>query len=297
MPNTLQTARSSRPSRWRSWLLLTPALTVLALFGTGLVSALVQSFGYQPYVSSRRWSLDAYQALFQDQAFQQSLGLTVRVALLATGLSLLFGVSCGLVLHRVAHRTRVLRLLFSLNLAVPHLVGALAISLLLAQSGFVSRVTHAAGLTATPQAFPALVQDRFGWGIIAEYVWKETPFVAIITLVAMGRRVDELEQVARDLGARWWQRLRHVTLPLIAAPVTAAGVLVLAYSVASYEVPLLLGQTYPATLSVVAYQSYSDTDLLMRPQAMAACVVLAAGSALVISIYLWLIRRLTPTAL
>ncbi len=297
MPSSLRSLRSSRLPAWRSWVLLAPALAVLALFGLGLLSALVQSLGYQPYVGSRRWSFAAYHALVHDRAFGASLGLTARVAVLATALSLLLGVSCGLVLHRAAHRTRVMRLLFSLNLAVPHLVGALAISLLLAQSGFVSRVAHAAGLSSGPQAFPPLVQDRFGWGIIAEYVWKETPFLGIITLVALGSRVDDLEQVARDLGARGWQRLRYVTLPLIAAPVTAAGVLVLAYAIASYEVPLLLGQTYPATLSVVAYQSFSDTDLLVRPQAMAACVVLAAGSAAVISCYLWLMRRLTPTAL
>ena len=48
--------------------------------------------------------------------------------------------------------------------------------------------------------------------------------------------------------------------------------LVLAFTVGSYEVPFLLGRPFPATLPVVAYQQFRDPDLAARPLAMAiAC--------------------------
>ncbi|MGA9714788.1 MAG: ABC transporter permease subunit, partial [Aeromicrobium sp.] len=99
-----------------------------------------------------------------------------------------------------------------------------------------------------------------------------------------------LEDVSRTLGARGWQRLRHVTVPVIAAPVGAAAVLVLAFTMGSYEVPILLGRPFPAPLSVVTFQSFSDTDLTARPQAMAVAVLLAALTTVVAALYLVLVR-------
>ena len=109
--------------------------------------------------------------------------------------------------------------------------------------------------------------------------------------------MDELERAARTLGASAWQRIRHVTLPLVAPPVAAASTLVLAFAAGSYEVPFLLGRPYPATLPVVALQYYRDTDLTSRPQAMAVGVLIAAFSTVLLAAYLTLTSRLSRRAL
>jgi putative spermidine/putrescine transport system permease protein len=83
-----------------------------------------------------------------------------------------------------------------------------------------------------------------------------------------------------------------VVLPALAPAVGAAGVLVLAFTVGSYEVPFLLGRPFPTTLSVVAYQQFRDPDLDARPLAMAICVVTAALVALCAAAYLALADRL-----
>jgi len=88
------------------------------------------------------------------------------------------------------------------------------------------------------------------------------------------------------LGASYWQRLRHVTLPLVAPSVLAASVLVFAYTFGAYEVPFLLGQRYPSALPVLAYRRYVDTDLTARPEAMALSVLMALISAGLIAIYM-----------
>ena len=66
-------------------------------------------------------------------------------------------------------------------------------------------------------------------------------------------------------------------LPLLAPAVAAASVLVFAFTFGSYEVPFLLGRPFPATLPVVAYQRFRDTDLTARPRAMAIAVVIAVA--------------------
>jgi len=273
-------ARSTRPARLprglRITLLLTPAMVVVVvLFGGGLIQAVAQSFGYQPFVASRPLSLDAYRELWADPAVRASIGITLRVAMLSTAAAAVLGVAAALLVRSLARARPAFAALLQVTLPLPHAVAALAMILLLSQSGMLSRVAAAAGLVDRPAAFPALTQEAFGWGIIASYVWKEFPFVAVVVLAVLTTGAAELEDAARTLGARGWQRLRHVVLPVLAPAVAAASVLVFAFTLGSYEVPFLLGRPFPATLPVVAYQQFRDPDLAARPLAMAIAVVTA----------------------
>lgn len=275
-------------------LLLAPALLVVAVFFlAGVSQAIAQSLGYQPFLPGWHLSLDAYGELFTDPAVRASMALTARVAVISTAASALLAVTIALLIRRLSRTRSWVTGIFQANLAVPHLVGALCMLLLLSQGGLLSRIGYAAGVTASAADFPALTNDRFGVAIIAEYLWKETPFLTVVTLAALGRGVQDLEQAARMLGAQRWQRLRHVVLPLIAPAVGAGSVLVFAFAAGSYEVPYLLGRPYPATLPVVALQYYNDTDLTQRPEAMAVAVLIAVLTVLAVAGYLALASRLS----
>lgn len=273
-------AVSRRPARLprglRTALLLAPALLVVVmLFGGGLVQAVAQSLGHRPYLPGGSPSLAAYRALGDDPAVRASIGITLRVALLSTGLAAVLGLAAALLVRSLGRGRRLCAGLLQVPLPLPHLVAALATLLLLSPTGAVSRVAAALGWVDDPAGFPAVVQDGFGWGIIVSYVWKEAPFVAVVLLSVLSREVAGLEDAARALGAGRWQRLRHVLLPALAPALGSASVLVFAFTLGSYEVPFLLGRPYPATLPVVAYQQFRDPDLAARPLAMAIAVLLA----------------------
>jgi putative spermidine/putrescine transport system permease protein len=280
------------PRGVRIALLLAPSLAVVVvLFLGGLGLGVAQSLGYQPFLPGWRWSLDAYRAVWHDPAVRSSFALTLRVALVSTFAATVLGVSGALLVHRLPRGRKVAGFLFGSTLAVPHLVGALTMLLLLGQSGLLSRFAHAAGLTATPAEFPPLTADAFGWGIVAEYTWKEAPFVGVVVLTALGRGIDELTAAASTLGAGPWQRLLHVTAPLITPAVAATSLLVLAFTFGSYEVPALLGQPYPATLPVVALQYQQDVDLNARPQALALATAIAISVSVLTVLYLAVVKR------
>jgi putative spermidine/putrescine transport system permease protein len=273
-------AMATRPSRVprgvRIALLLAPALTVVVvLFGGGLVQALAQSVGYQPFLPGPELSFDAYRALWADPAVRASVGITLRVAVISTAAAAALGVAAALLVRSLGRSRPAFAGLLQVTLPLPHAVAALAMILLLSQTGALSRLAATAGLVGEPAGFPALTQDAFGWGIIASYVWKEAPFVAVVVLAALSSGVAELEDAARALGATAVQRLRHVLAPVLAPAVAAASVLVFAFTLGSYEVPFLLGRPFPATLPVVAYQQFRDPDLAARPLAMAIAVVTA----------------------
>ncbi|HWR90893.1 MAG TPA: ABC transporter permease subunit, partial [Desulfobacterales bacterium] len=124
--------------------------------------------------------------------------------------------------------------------------------------------------------FPLLVNDPWGVGIMAAYVWKEVPFITLMVLAVLQASGAELLDVGRTLKAGRWQRFRHITLPIIFPSLGAAGLIVFAYTFGAFEIPYLLGQTYPMMLPVWAYKAYSDVDLLSRPEGIAAGLVIAA---------------------
>ena len=287
-----------RPSRLprglRITLLLAPALTlVVVLFGGGLAQAVAQSLGYQPFLPRRELSVDAYRALWADRGVRASVGITLRVAVTSTVVAAVLGVAAALLVRSLGRARRAFAALLQVTLPLPHAVAALAMILLLSQSGALSRLAAAAGLVDAPAAFPPLTQDGFGWGIIVSYVWKEAPFVAVVVLAALSSGVAELEDAARALGADPRQRLRHVLLPVVSPAVAAASVLVFAFTIGSYEVPFLLGRPFPAALPVVAYQQFRDPDLAARPLAMAIAVVTAVLVGACAVAYLALSERLS----
>jgi putative spermidine/putrescine transport system permease protein len=273
--------------------MLLPASLILGgLFAGGLGLALIQSLGDFPPTGEYQFTLAHYRSLLSDPELRISIGLTFLVATISTAISAAAGLALALALRNLARGSRVLSTLLQTPIAVPHLAVAVLLINFIAQSGWLARLAHFAGLIAVPADFPALINDRYGLGIVIAYVLKEAPFIALVTL-AMLRRIDgDYELAAATLGASAWQRFRYVTFPLVAPSVVSASLLVFAFIFGAFEVPYLLGRPYPAMLGVVAQRRFLSTDLTDRPDALAVAVLMTIVSALLVLAYLQLGRKL-----
>lgn len=279
----------SELQRERLRLILAPApalAVVVVLFGGGWALALAGSLGWQPLLGQTRLSLAAYANLLGRADFLASLGLTFWIAAVSTALSSVLALAGALFLRRLAWGRRWATFVFQLNLPIPHSVGAIAMLLLLGQSGFLARLSRLAGLIETPADFPALIFDPLALGIILEYSWKATTFIGVNVLAGLLAIGDEYEASARTLGAGPWQRLRWVILPLVSPSLAAAAVLSFAFAFSAFEVPFLLGQRYPSVLPVLAYRSYVDVDLNARPEAMAISMVISMVTTVAVLLYM-----------
>ena len=278
--------------RLRIWIMLAPALAVIVLlFLGGLIAGLMRSFNYMPLIGLNDPNFDAYTSVFTDKAFLQSFALTFYIAFTSTLIASVLAIASALLLRPAFKGKRFVQFLFSLNLTIPHLVGAIGVLYLFSQSGLVSRLATGVGIIDRPADFPALVADPWAIGIIIQYVWKEIPFIGVIILAILLSGGEDYESVAQSLGANRWQAFRHVTLPLIMPGVVSASIIVFAFTFGAFEIPWVLGRTFPAALPVLAFRSYTDVDLAARPQAMAMAMVIAFLATLVIIAYMNLSRR------
>jgi len=273
-------------------LLLMPAIVViLLLFMGGLITGFLRSLGYFPLIGLNDFNFDAYTSIFTDNGFIRSFILTFHIAFTSTLIASILAVASAMLLRPAFQGKRFVQFIFSLNLTIPHLVGAVGVLYLFSGSGLVSRLATGAGLIDSPAGFPAMVNDPWALGIIIQYVWKEIPFIGVIVLAILLSVGEDYESVARSLGANRWQAFRNVTLPLIMPGVVSASVIVFAFTFGAFEIPWLLGSTFPKALPVLAFESYTDVDLAARPQAMAMAMVIAVMSSLMILAYMKVSRR------
>lgn len=271
--------------RARPFLMLAPLVLVLGgLFGLALGLTLLRSFRYLPAIGLTEPDLADYAAVLTAPGFLASVGLSLWIAVVSAVISAGLALGVALLLRHSFAGRGLLHGLVHINLAVPHVVGAVGVLYLFSQSGAFARLAYAAGLIDHPSGFPALTHDPYAIGIILLYVWKEVPFITLILLASLHRIGPEPEATARSLGATPSQAFVHVLLPMLLPSLMAATALVFAFAFGAYEVPLLLGAHAPEALSVLAWRTHTDVDLASRPEAMAMAVLIALIAGVVLAV-------------
>ena len=270
------------------WLILPTVIVLIALFVGGFMFGILQSLGYFSVIADEEQKIgfDAYRAAFQNETVRAGIILTFRVAILSTVLSTVIALAISLMISRTKRFQSTLIAITQFNIPIPHVVAATGILLTFSQSGLVSRVTNHFGLTDGYSDFPIVTNDPFGYGIILSYLWKEIPFMCVLILSALRGPVTSLDETAKTLGASYGYRLRKIILPYIFPAILSGTIIVFAFSFGSYEVPYLLGEPFPSTVSVVAYQLYSDRDLANRPTAMALATITSVVIGLLVYAYM-----------
>jgi len=270
------TGTGRKTSSGRLLTLLGPALCIiLLLFGGGLVLGLLQALGYSPSQGFTVINLQHFINVLQDPDFGTSLILTLYISITSTLVAAAISVVLALALMRWAADSRAVNFILQVPLTVPHLVVAISVILLLAPTGLFSRLFSNLSIISSPSAFPLLVNDGWGIGILTVYIWKEVPFITFMLLSVLKNMGTELIEVGSTLNASKFQRFTSIILPIIAPSLGAACLIVFAFTFGAFEVPYLLGRTYPLALPVWAYKNYSDIDLLSRPEGIAIGLIIA----------------------
>lgn len=259
----------------KPYLLLLPALIVLVgLFLGGVILALTQSFGYFPLIGLKNFTLKYYSEVLSSPEFIDALGYSLYISFISSIISVTGGVLLAYQLVKLPKDHKLVRLFYKLPIIVPHIVASLLIFLFFTQSGLLSRLLYQLGLIDKLQNFPHLIFDRWGIGIILVYLWKQIPFIALITYTVLKNINNSYSQVAANLGADSKDIFWHIYFPLSLPSIGSGFIIIFAFSFGAFEIPYLLGPTYPRTLPVMAYEIYASSDLSQRPKTMVIAVVL-----------------------
>ena len=187
---------------------------------------------------------------------------TLWLAVAATAVSALLALALAAALRS---RGRLARGIAALPVPMPHLLVATLAVLWLGPGGVADRLLLA--LPIDP------VRDPAGIGVILVYVYKETPFLALLVLGAWTDEVARREEVAAVHGASRLQRMAWIVWPAVRAPLAGGALVVGAFVLGSLEVPLVIGPNAPATLAEYARSVQASGGLDGRALANAALLL------------------------
>lgn len=260
-----------------------PALVLLLpIMGIGIIRVVLGALGIWQDDGSSKFSLNGFSAITSELA--KSIFLTLLIALISTVLALSIGTLTAYSIYRSRRRAILLKIAVALVLLTPHLVSAVSINLLLGDSGFLARLLH-----PIIHSWPQFVAGPLWLGVIFDFAWKESAFVAVMVLAALPNSTTEMVEVARMLRSDSKRVARQVLLPLVKPGLILSGGLAFIYAVASYEASWLLGRSYPEPLAVLTYRLFTNSDLVFRSQAYASAMVsllLIAGTSWILVLWL-----------
>ena len=234
---------------------------------------MIQSLGYIPALGLNSITLKYFLSVLKDRTFLDSFIFSMQTASTSAVLAIVLGFIASYSLLKTKEEALVQKLV-RLPLLIPHFTAAFLAFLMLSQSGEVSRVMGTMRLLCGQEEFPQLVFDEMGMGIIITYVWKEVPFAALILYTTMKTIGVKFCDSAYNLGATELQYVMNVLVPLSLPSIISTFSILFAFNFGAFEVPFLVGPSYPRALPVLGYISYLSSDLKSRPETMAINILI-----------------------
>ena len=262
-----------------SFLYLLPQLFFSGLFLLALIYGLWDSFSVEG-----RMSIAHYKEIFTRGETVPSIFYTLRISFLSSLFSLLLAILFSFLILHFSEKWDRLKPLLQLAIIMPHSLVALFLLFFLSQNGFLARIFYALQWIPDQTAFPELVYDRFGIGVILGYIWKELPFVLFFSLPLAYSVDGKLGEAARTMGASPLYSFFLITLPLSIRQYLAAFFIIFSFSFGSFDLPYLLGNTTEKALSVLAYQEL-QRGFMNRPTALSYNGVMLLFSILLSLLY------------
>ena len=251
----------SLSQRQLALLLIAPGLAlVAALFVYPLSFSLISAFtgpdgGFSLQSFGKAWELYSGDVVFTIVIVLASCFFTGLAAIVIAG---------TLTLGENPYIVGTLKALYRWPLFIPFIVAAQCMRTFLAKNGLMNNTFVSLGLMEPLQAVSFL-----DWrGIIATFVWKQTPFVALLLAGALAAIDRATLEAGRNLGASRIRVLIELALPQVMPTLLVALVLSFVTMLSVLSVPMMVAGSQPTMLTfdmafrINAYGDYSTANAL-----------------------------------
>jgi ABC-type spermidine/putrescine transport system permease subunit I len=239
---------------WLTVALLVPALaTVVLLFVYPMLYSLVGAFTDK----QGTWTLANFTKAFEFYSGDMVFTLVIIGASTALIAAASIAIAGYLTLGASRWAVAMLRWLYRWPLFIPFIVAAQCMRTFLAKNGILNNSLDSLGLIDIAEA-----SGMLDWrGIIVTFVWKQTPFVALLVAGAMASLDRAMIEAARNLGASRLRILLEILVPQVRPTLVVALILSFVTMMSVLSVPLMISGNQPTMLTVdMAFRinSYND---------------------------------------
>ena len=200
------------------------------------------------------------------ELYSSDIVFTLMIVALSTVLIgvLAIGIGGYLTLGENPRAVALLRWLYRWPMFIPFIVVGQVLRTFLAKNGLMNNALIGAGLITPLQAISFL-----DWrGIVIAFVWKQTPFVALLVAGAMASVDRGTIEAARNLGASKLRILVEILVPQVVGTLMVALVLSFVTMMSVLSVPLMINAQSPTMITadiafrINAYGDYGVANAL-----------------------------------
>jgi multiple sugar transport system permease protein len=237
------------------------------------------------------FTLDNFNTMVDDINFWDALRNTLLLLIIIVPLQVLLALGMSLLINAGLGFSGLFLYVWTVPLAISDLAAGIVWLSIFTERGYINSVLKELGLIQTPIPFLSYENPTgIVTAIVVAEVWRATSIVMVLLVAGLQMIPKDYGEAASVFGASAWQRLRHVTLPLLKPNMQVALILrtILAFQVFAVVVALS-GRTMPV-LAGEAYYWYGNRDL---PVAASYAVLILVLSIVNTAIYLRALRTNT----
>ena len=282
------TPRRRRRVEWTPYLLLLPSTLFLLVF---FLWPMVQALILAVQTSAGVFTLDNFRRMTNDVYFWDALRNTLALLVVIVPLQVVLALVMALLINAGLRFAGFFLYIWTIPLAISDLAAGIVYLAIFTERGYLNSFFNSIGLIERPVLFLSY-ENPVGifTAIVAAEAWRATAIVMVILVAGLQMIPKDYGEAASVFGATGWQRLRHITLPMLKPSLQVALILrtILAFQVFAVVVALA-GQVMPV-LAGEAYEWYNNRNL---PVAASYAMLILVLSILNTAIYLRLLSTRT----
>ena len=259
--------RRRRHSQWTGLIYVLPALALVTVF-------FIVPLGMTVWMSLHKWplmglprfiGLDNYERLLFDKSFWSSLWFTVQYTVVVTIALLGFAMALALIVQGQGRAVSAYRTIYFIPVVTGFASAALLwVWLSNVDTGLFSPLAQDLGLTEGRVNILANFTPAF-WSVIVMVVWKMAGFYMVILMSGLQSIPSDYQEAARIDGAKWLQRFRYITMPLIRKPFALALILCVSGSMLAFDQFYIILSGGPQNKTVTAvYKIFNESFVSFR---------------------------------
>jgi multiple sugar transport system permease protein len=229
-------------------LLIAPSVVFMALLlGWPVIQGILQAFR-----DENGFTLNFVTRMVQDPYFWPAVRNTLLLIVVMIPLQFAFAIGMALMLRTNPRLHKVHFFVWAIPLALSDLAAGLVWLAIFNDRGYLNSALSLFGIEGGSWLAYDNQASMFMCVLIAE-LWRATSLVLIIVVAGLQGIPKDYDEAAQVFGATFWQRLRHVTLPLLKPSLQVALILrtilafqtfAVAQALTGQNFPLVVGETY-----------------------------------------------------
>lgn len=185
---------------------------------------------------------------------RKALWTSIRLSVICTLLCFLLALPLALVIRSLHIKSSgFVIFIFILPMWMNFLLRTIAWQSLLEKSGVINSLLKMVGL-------PVQNMINTEGAIVLGMVYNYLPFMVLPIYNALAKISQDTFDAAKDLGAGWWQTMRHVTLPLIFPGVVSGSTMVFVPALTTFVISDLLGGAKIQLIGNVIEQEFTTAN-------------------------------------